>query len=277
MNRKRQTRLLGEGAFSQVYLAWDETGPRACKVSDNLKLLRNEAEYMKQLHSQVSAFPRFYGYREGAHLLGETADESIKGYLLMEYIEGKHPLTYLRSIPTATAQVQAILSIGIQLCDILTVLHGSEPRLVFRDLKPDNLLIDSDGRVRLIDLGLLGPEGSSTAQTGTPGFAAPEQFEPGSYIDPTADIYGLGKTLETLCKTTNSKVPPRPKQLSHPFRTQLECPIALCTAKDPAERIPSAGILRELLTSMQGTNPDFPVRDILAGKLIIKKSIHVHT
>ena len=46
MNQKRQTRLLGEGAFSQVYLVWDETGPRACKVSDNLKLLRNEADYM---------------------------------------------------------------------------------------------------------------------------------------------------------------------------------------------------------------------------------------
>ena len=139
------------------------------------------------------------------------------------------------------------------------------PRLVFRDLKPDNLLIEGNGRVRLLDLGLLGPEGSSIAQTGTPGFAAPEQFVPGSYIDPTADIYGLGKTLETLCK------------LPHPFRTQLNHTIALCTAKDPAERIPSAEILRELLTSTQGINHGFPAREILAGKLVIRKSIHVRS
>ncbi|MCM1025599.1 MAG: protein kinase [Roseburia sp.] len=180
--RYRLTNLLGEGAFSRVYLAEDPQGRRyACKISEKTEMLAREAGYQKELRHPL--FPAFVEY-------GEAADG---GWLIMEYIRGETLESVLRrekSLPRKRAA-----EIGLALAGGLRKLQERAVPLLFRDLKPANVLLEEGGRVRLLDLGCVCPAGYPQSAAGTPGFGAPEQFTAGSRQDITVDLYGLGRLL----------------------------------------------------------------------------------
>ena len=95
-----------------------------------------------------------------------------------------------------------VLSWGKQLCEVLSYLHSRTPPIIYRDLKPDNIILKKTGRLVLIDFGTAREycyEKNSTDTTylGTRGYAAPEQYQ--GYLSPRSDIYALGKTMEKLC------------------------------------------------------------------------------
>lgn len=191
--------LAGEGATGFVYIATEVSHPdRRWAIKEiwlssspgpegmeQRELFRRECEILKGL--------------EHPGLPG-VIDEFIEGsrqYVVMEHIRGEnlHRILKERETPMTFQEVFPILQ---QLTGILEYLHSRRPPVIFRDLKPSNIMLTEDGRVKLIDFGiarLFSPEKTrDTFVMGTPGFSAPEQYGIGQ-SDPRTDIYALGVTI----------------------------------------------------------------------------------
>ncbi len=213
-------RLLGEGAFSRVYLVESRVfGERyACKVGKNVSLAKREAEMMARAHHPL--FPQYRGLWQEAGF----------SFLLMEYLPGSSLEDALirrgRFSPGQTVRV------GMELAEGLCCLHREG--LLFRDVKPANIVIRQDGRVGLVDFGCVcGVREAACSRAGSPGFAAPEQLagplpEPLSRqgvlplysvsgaeaaeqtqkekkLTPACDVYALGQTLKAMLGTGGGK------------------------------------------------------------------------
>ena len=120
--------------------------------------------------------------------------------IVMDYIEGRHLESVIREYG---AQDQAdVIEWAKQLCDVLSYLHSRKPPIIYRDMKPSNVMLRPDGKVMLIDFGTAREfKESSVADTtclGTQGYAAPEQYGGHGQTDARTDIYCLGATLYHL-------------------------------------------------------------------------------
>jgi serine/threonine protein kinase len=126
-------------------------------------------------------------------------------YIVMDFIEGQTLEEYVRPrfsvVPRGVLPFNEICDIGVQLCDVLGYLHSHEPAVIFRDLKPDNIMRTAGGQLYLIDFGiarLFAPgKLKDTIPLGSPGYAAPEQYGK-AQTTPQADIYSLGAVLHYL-------------------------------------------------------------------------------
>lgn len=180
-------RLLGQGAFSRVYRVEERaTGRRAaCKISENLKLIEREAEILKKLRHPL--FPEYYGsWREGK-----------TGFLLIEEITGENMADIIRQ--GRKFSVYQVAEMGMELAEGLLYLHESRPAIIFRDVKPENIMLRGNGRVKLLDFGCsCEPAADGGTRAGSPGFAAPEQLMEGGGQTLLCDVYGFGRTLQEL-------------------------------------------------------------------------------
>lgn len=187
---------IGEGGFSKVYLIRElRTGQEfAGKVSSHLDMLRKEFEILQRI--QHPMFPRAFDFWSFAGM----------AVMRMEYIHGitLGSFSSCRQTPKQSVhgqvglQAQILISMGIQLAEGMFYLQRLHPPLIYRDLKPENIMVEKNGGMRLLDFGCaleLGQHDFRTA--GTPGFAAPEQLG-GGEVGFSADVYGLGKTLEHI-------------------------------------------------------------------------------
>lgn len=135
-------------------------------------------------------------------------------YLVMDFIAGETLEEYLNKIPATGASrryapqgstrmlpIDEVLDIGVQLCTILHYLHTSQPPLIFRDLKPANIMLTAAGHLYLFDFGIARHfkpgQARDTANLGSVGYAAPEQYGK-AQTTPRSDIYSLGVTLHQL-------------------------------------------------------------------------------
>ncbi|MEO8971086.1 MAG: serine/threonine-protein kinase [Ktedonobacteraceae bacterium] len=135
-------------------------------------------------------------------------------YLVMDFIEGETLEEYLNKIPATGASrryapqgstrmlsLEEVLDIGVQLCTILHYLHNCQPPIIFRDLKPANIMLTSAGHLYLFDFGIARHfkpgQTRDTANLGSVGYAAPEQYGK-AQTTPRSDIYSLGATLHQL-------------------------------------------------------------------------------
>lgn len=125
--------------------------------------------------------------------------EEGREYLVMEFVDGQSLDELLTACGNRPFTEEQVLGWAFQLCDVLEYLHHQS--IIFRDLKPSNIMIDRNGTVRLIDFGIARVfkvgKASDTAAFGTQGYAPPELYG-GSQSDLRADIYSLGATLHTL-------------------------------------------------------------------------------
>ncbi len=126
--------------------------------------------------------------------------EGSRHFLVMEYIEG-NTLEELLEHNGGSFSERRVLGWARQLCDVLEYLHSQQPPVIFRDMKPGNIMLRRDGRIKLIDFGIariFRHSGSrDTQMLGTPGFAPPEQYG-SSQTDERSDIYSLAMTLFQL-------------------------------------------------------------------------------
>lgn len=189
--------MLGQGGMSQVYLAEDQklNGKRwavkecLCTDSDKASFME-EAEMLAKLqHAQLPQLVDYFITEDG------------KGYLVMDYIEGP-TLQDLFEKNHREMPITQIVQIAFQLLDIFHYLHTFQPRpIIYRDLKPSNVMLNQHNQVRLIDFGVARQfkqgQVSDTIQMGTIGFAAPEQYL-GLQTDARTDLYTLGSMLYYL-------------------------------------------------------------------------------
>ncbi len=125
-------------------------------------------------------------------------NERGRSYLVMDFIDGKTLLQLLKESGFRPLPVAQVLDYALQLCDVLAYLHQQHPPIIFRDLKPTNVMVTANGHVFLIDFGIarIFKEGQEqdTALLGSPGYAAPEQHG-SAQTNPRSDLYSLGATL----------------------------------------------------------------------------------
>lgn len=201
--RYRTIATLGQGGMGAVYKAEDtELGNRLVAIKEMSQKGLNQQE----ANEAVDGFKR-----EALLLAGlmhpnlpriyDHFAESGRWYLVMDFIEGETLETYLSRHPTGKLPIQDALAIGIQLCTVLDYLHTRKPPIIFRDLKPSNILRTPDGQLYLIDFGIARHfkpgQAKDTMAFGSPGYAAPEQYGR-TQTTPATDIYSLGAMLHEM-------------------------------------------------------------------------------
>jgi serine/threonine-protein kinase len=194
---------IGGGGMGTVYLAEDARLPgRHCAIKEvsPAYLPPHERDWA------VSAFRREAQILAGLEHPGLTAvidffEDGGNWYLVMELIEGETLEVRLRRMPGSRLPATDALDIMRQLCDVLEYLHSQPSPVVFRDLKPSNVMFTPQGQVKLIDFGIARffkpGQTQDTAYLGTPGYAAPEQYGKGQ-TDQRSDIYSLGVVLHQM-------------------------------------------------------------------------------
>ena len=242
--------LIGEGGMSRVWLARDqrlnklwavkEIG-RTARDANNVVVVQSlitEANLMKRLDHP--ALPRIVDIIED----GKTI------YVVMDYVEGESLKKVMREAGHPMAE-KDVIEWGIQLCDVLEYLHTRTPPVIYRDMKPSNIMLRDDGTVKLIDFGIAREykedRSSDTQILGTKGYAAPEQFSRTMQSDARTDIYSLGVTLWSLVTGYSpSEVPTLYpiRQINPGLSEGLEHIIMRATRQDPAERYQSCAEMR---------------------------------
>lgn len=195
-------RKIGEGGMSCVFLAGDLKLPgQKWAVKESVsepgmhRTVEDEARLLIKLsHPRLPRVVDFF-----------KPDQDGYTYLVMDYIEG---VTLERYFRTSRSQIGAdfIVRLADQLLEVLGYLHGHDPQVIFRDLKPSNIMLTEQSEVRLIDFGIARSfkqeSGEDTVKLGTVGFAAPEQYG-GRQSDARSDLYGLGALLLYMCTGGN--------------------------------------------------------------------------
>lgn len=249
-------REIGRGGMSVVYLAmdkrlnkqWAVKEFRKDKNDESKKMALNaliaEANLMKKLDHPT--LPRIVDIIENNQTV----------YVVMDYIEGE---SLNKVLDAYGAQPQeAVIEWAKQLSDVLDYLHTRTPPIIYRDMKPANIMLKPDGTVRLIDFGIAREykEGKTedTTNIGTRGYAAPEQFGDKGQTDARTDIYSLGVTLYHL---VTGKNPAEPPYELYPIRhwnpslsSGLEWLIQKCTQLNPKDRFQSCAEVTYVLENL---------------------------
>lgn len=242
--------LVGKGGMSRVWLARDRRLNKLWAVKEIGRTERDagnevvvqsliaEANLMKRLDHPM--LPRVVDILYDAGTI----------FVVMDYVEGTSLGRALRDAARPFAEAD-VITWGIQLCDVLEYLHTMDPPIVYRDMKPDNIVLREDGGVRLVDFGTAREykEGASsdTRVLGTRGYAAPEQFSRGAQSDARTDVYSLGVTLYVLVtgRTAAKETYWRPiRQINPALSEGLEHVIAKATQANPDDRYQTAADMR---------------------------------
>jgi serine/threonine protein kinase len=201
--RYRLISKIGEGGFSTVYKAEDSNLGNALRAVKEMYVQSRDAQEVQQAEASFQQEACLLATLRHPNLphVYDHFEQSNRSYLVMEFIEGQTLEDYLAKIPGEKLPLQEVLEIGVQLCTVLDYLHTHQPPIIFRDLKPANVMRTPDGHLYLIDFGiarLFKPgKKKDTIAMGSPGFAAPEQHGKGQ-TTARADIYSLGATLHYL-------------------------------------------------------------------------------
>ena len=198
--RYRIIGLAGQGGFGVVYKAIDiQSGNRLVAVKAiNLSILTAQ-----EVIEATEAFNREVLVLSGlAHpnlpCLYDHFTDSEHWYLVTDFIEGETLERYLDKTRNGRLPREEVIDIGIQLCTVLDYLHTRQPPIIFRDLKPSNVMRTPSGHLYLIDFGIARHfkpgQPRDTMALGSPGYAAPEQYGRAQTTS-QADIYSLGAML----------------------------------------------------------------------------------
>lgn len=194
----RILRLIGRGGMGEVYLAERDDARFAQRVA--LKLLRPEAAGRLTRFDAERRLLATLEHPGIARFIDGGLAPDGRPFMAIEYVEGSPVMAWCTA---HGATLEQRLDLMLQLCDAVSHAHGH--LIVHRDIKPGNIMVDQDGRARLLDFGIAkliddaAPDDATTQALLTPGYAAPEQFLREA---PTvaADIYALGGVLyELLC------------------------------------------------------------------------------
>jgi serine/threonine protein kinase len=258
-------RRIGGGGMGAVYLAKDRNlgeAPRA--VKEMIESHLDEAQHEKAIADfkresllltalEHPSIPTVYDYFYD--------DASERFYLVMKFIPGSDLSSKLRNAPGGRIDEPTVTEWGIQVADVLHYLHTRPQPIIYRDLKPANLMVDSNNnRIMLIDFGIarwVNKKEKGVTAVGTMGYAPPELFS--GQADPRVDIYSLGATIFHLLTGSDPQdnpllifdftKNPRPRQINPGLSSEMERLLIRAVEYKPEHRFQSGAELRDALAS----------------------------
>lgn len=246
--------LIGQGGMSKVYLARDRRLNKQWAVKEIQKKTKDknneivvqsaiaEANMIKQLdHTAIVR-------------IVDIIDTPDVIYIIEDYIEGETLNTILEN--NGAQPQELVIEWAMQICEALEYLHTRKPPIIYRDMKPANVMLKPDGNIKIIDFGIAreykDQSLADTVSLGTKGYAAPEQFGGKGQTDARTDVYCLGVTLYHLVTGHNPCEPPYEIYPIRHWNPQLdpglEAIIEKCTQLNPIDRYQSCA---ELLYALQ--------------------------
>ena len=257
-------RKIGGGGMGAVYLASDNNlGGVLRAVKEMVQAHIEEEQQDKAVNDfkresmilstlDHSAIPTIYDYFYD--------EKESRFYLVMKYISGGDLSSRLRSAPEGKIDEKSITDWAIQIIDVLDYLHNQPSTIVYRDLKPSNIMIDGNsGRIMLIDFGIARSinqkEEKGVTAVGTMGYAPPELFS--GNVEPRSDIYSLGSTMFHLLTGADPQSNPllifdfqknpRPRQINPQLSDQIERILMRSVEYSADSRFSSAAEMRNVL------------------------------
>lgn len=251
---------IGQGGMSVVYLAMNERANKQWAIKEvrkdgvqNFEVVRQglivETDMLKKLkHPNLPS-------------IIDVIEDEDRFLIVMDYIEGISLEKALKQSEAGALPQDLVIEWGKQLCDVLGYLHSRKPPIIYRDMKPSNVMLKPDGDVTLIDFGTAREfkenKVADTSVLGTAGYAAPEQYGGHGQTDARTDIYCLGATLYHLvtgqnpCTYQYGIFPFQEYPIRHwnpELSSGLEAIISKCTMQHPDERYQSCA---ELLYALE--------------------------
>lgn len=236
---------IGQGGMSTVYLAINERAGKQWAIKEVRRDAVADFRIVKQsLIAETNLLKRLS--HKCLPAIVDIVDRDDSFLIVMDYVEG---ITLQQVLDERGPQREEdVIRWARQLCSVFTYLHSCNPPIIYRDLKPGNIMLKPDGDIVLIDFGTAREYKQSkemdTTCLGTLGYAAPEQFGGHGQTDARTDIYNLGATLYHLITGHN---PGKPPYRIYPIRhwnkalsQGLEKIISKCLMKDPQMRYRSA-------------------------------------
>lgn len=232
--------IIGTGGMSTVYLAMNERANKQWAIKEIRKDGVQNYEVVKQGMIMETNLLKQLKHPNLPSIVDVIDNDDIF-LIVMDYIEGV-PLS--RLLEEGKQPQEKVVDWAIQLCSVLQYLHTRETPIIYRDMKPSNVMLKPDGTVVLIDFGTARTfkrkNVEDTTCLGTVGYAAPEQFGGRGQTDARTDIYCLGATLYHLVTGQNPSEPPYEMypitQWDPLLSTGLESIILRCTRQSPDER-----------------------------------------
>ena len=263
---------IARGGMGAIYQAEDRQSDRAVAIkeacldpvacAENIDQIRERLIHEMQVLMPLNHpnIPRIYDQFSGEN----------NAYLVMELIEGQTLMLIQRWVLAQNSLIEEsrVLGWAVQILDALAYLHSQSKPIIHRDIKPDNLILSADGRVMLVDFGLMkqierqAKSGPLVHAFGTVEFAPPEQYADGAGTDQRTDLYSLGATMYFML---SGKLPPKAvdRMLPTSINISLKLPslrkinstvsrhtervISKAMEIDPEQRYRSAREMREAL------------------------------
>ena len=258
---------IGTGGMATVYRGLDEVLGRTVAIKTMLPQYANDPSFAARFKQEAQAAAALQSpYIVSVYDWGKDADTY---YIVMEYLRGTDLKTGIRK--HGALDCKKVAQIGSQIAQALSVAHKHD--IIHRDIKPQNIMVQPDGNIKVMDFGIARAKNSHLTQDnsvlGTAHYVSPEQTQ-GKELGPTTDIYSLGivmyeaatgqvpfqgdDAISVALKQVNEQPKP-PSQLNPNVDPQLEAIILKCMQKNPADRFQTADELSRTL------------RDYLAGRM----------
>lgn len=271
--RYRIDKALGKGGMGAVYLAHLESlGNKPVAVKE-MELVVADARTAEQAARQFQREATFLAHLEHPNLVRVTDffQENGKHYLVMEYVKGETLQARLERLQRPFDWTE-LKGYALSLVEVLNYLHNQDPPILFRDLKPANIMLEENGRMKLIDFGIArtaqpGTETSTFLKgTGTNGFSPVEQYGMGETTDERSDIYALGATIyylatgrippEAIIRVSNGKELATPSSLNPALPIELDAFLERCLQLRQDDRFSSMAEVREALEPIPAGRQD---------------------
>ena len=257
--RYRVVRRIGGGGMKQVYLAEDtRLANRSCALAEMIDSLADPAERQAAAASFQREADMLAGLEhENIVRIYDRLSDGSRHFLVMEYVEGETLERKLESTSDKKLDEKSVAEAALQVLGALEYLHGQNPPVVYRDLKPANVMVRANGRIKLIDFGiarLFIPKKTAT-MVGTQGYAPPEQYE--GKAEPRSDLYALGVTMFHLLTGWDPALHPpfmfpQIQSLRPDLNPALAALVGEAMALDANRRIASAAEFRRRLENLAG-------------------------